>query len=277
LTASDVRGKVPDTLQNTRGRFSFQIFILLIVLLRFSPPSAGDGIPQTEASPSEAAVGAGKHLFERHCAVCHGVEGKGGRGPNLHRTQLEHARDDAALKSVISDGIPPAMPANWFLAEDDLANLAAYVRSLGKIASEPLVGDVRRGALLFVKGGCANCHILAGAGVGFGPDLTKICVQRSPSHIKKSISRPSENLPEDFLLVEATTEAGKTIEGIRVNEDSFTIQIKDATGTFHSLRKRDLKDLKRLRGQTPMPSFEGVFTDSELDDLVAYMASRGKS
>lgn len=169
------------------------------------------------------------------------------------------------------------MPASWFLAEDDLVNLAAYVRSLGKITSEPLVGDPGRGTQLFVKGGCANCHILAGTGVGFGPDLTKICVQRSPPHIKKSISRPSENLPEDFLLVEATTEAGKTIEGIRVNEDSFTIQIKDATGTFHSLRKRDLKDLKKLRGQTPMPSFEGVFTDSELDDIVAYMASRGKS
>ena len=78
----------------------------------------------------------------------------------------------------------------------------------------------------------------------------------------------------DFLSGELW-EAGT--EGIRVNEDSFTIQIKDASGTFHSLDKRDLKDLKKLRGQTPMPSFEGIFTDSELDDLVAYMASRGKS
>jgi putative heme-binding domain-containing protein len=277
LTASDVTDKVPDTLRNTRATFSIRIFILLIILLRFPVPSARGGIPQTKDSPSEAAVGAGKHLFERHCTVCHGVEGKGGRGPNLHRTQLEHAFDDAALKSVISDGIPPAMPANWFLTDDDLVNLVAYVRSIGKIASEPLVGDAGRGAQLFVKGGCANCHILAGTGLGFGPDLTKICVQRSPSHIKKSISRPSENLPEDFLLVEATTAAGKTIEGIRVNEDSFTIQIKDATGTFHSLGKRDLKDLKKLRGQTPMPPFEGVFTNSELDDLVAYLASRGKS
>ena len=169
------------------------------------------------------------------------------------------------------------MPAAWFLTEDDIANVAAYVRSLSKIASEPLPGDPGRGALMFAKGGCANCHIFAGSGVGYGPDLTKIGLQRSPSHIKAAIRKPSANLPEGFLLVEATTASGETIEGIRVNEDTFSIQIKDATGHFHSLRKLDLKALNKLRGQTPMPAYEKTFSDSELDDLVAYLAARGKS
>lgn len=219
---------------------------------------------------------AGKNLFERHCTVCHGVEGKGGRGPSLHRAELEHAPDEAALNSVISDGIPPSMPAFWFLTEEDIGNVAAYVRSLGKVAAEPLPGDPTRGASVFAKSGCSNCHIFAGSGSGFGPELTRISLQRSPSHIKQTIRKPGENLPEGFLMVEARTAKAEIVRGIRVNEDAFSIQIKDMGGRFHSLRKQDLLALEKLRGQTPMPSYEDVFTDSELDDLVAYLCSRGK-
>jgi putative heme-binding domain-containing protein len=246
---------------------------LLMALLRLSGTATGVDPPAQQTSPQAIS---GQHLFERHCAVCHGVDGKGGRGPGLNRPQLEHAPDDAALKSVIADGLPPSMPAAWFLTEDDLANVAAYVRSLGKIAAEPLPGNPASGAAVFAKGGCANCHIFAGTGMGFGPDLTRIGVQRSPSHIKAAIRKPSANLPEGFLLVQATTASGETIEGIRLNEDTFSIQIKDARGQFHSLRKLDLKGLNKLRGQTPMPAYEKTLSDSELDDLVAYLAARGK-
>jgi len=247
--------------------------ILLAVLVCL--PTLAVSFSATKNAPV-ANETAGKNLFERHCAVCHGVEGKGGRGPSLHRAELEHAPDDAALKSVISDGIAPSMPPFWFLTEEDIGNVVAYVRSLGKLAAEPLPGDAKRGATVFAKAGCSNCHIFAGSGNGFGPELTSISVQRSPSHIKQTIRRPGENLPEDFLMVQATTAKGENILGIRVNEDAFSVQIKDIGGRFYSLRKQDLKALEKLRGQTPMPNYEDAFTDSELDDLVAYLCSRGK-
>jgi cytochrome c oxidase cbb3-type subunit III len=250
--------------------------VLLIALLR-SPVTTVAVPPPSSAQSS--AVGAdataGKHLFERHCVVCHGIEGKGGRGPGLNRVQLAHAPDDAALKSVISDGISPDMPAGWFLTDEDVADLAAYVRSLSKIPSEPLPGDAVRGARVYANGGCSKCHIVAGAGFGYGPELSNIGIRRSAPYIRKVIAKPSANMPEGFLLVEAVTPAGDKIEGIRVNEDTFSIQIKDATGQFHSLRKQDLKGLQKLRGETPMPSYEGVFNASGLDDLVAYLASLG--
>ena len=250
--------------------------ILLITLLRspattVAEPPASSG----QASAIGADATAGKHLFERHCAVCHSIEGKGGRGPGLNRVRLAHAPDDAALKSVISAGISPDMPAGWFLTDEDVTNLAAYVRSLSKIPTEPLPGDAMRGARVYAKGGCSKCHIVAGAGFGYGPELSNIGVRRSAPYIRKAIAKPSATMPEGFLLVEAITPAGDKIEGIRVNEDTFSIQIKDATGQFHSLRKQDLKELQKLRGETPMPSYEGVFNASELDDLVAYLASLG--
>jgi len=65
---------------------------------------------------------------------------------------------------------------------------------------------------------------------------------------------------------------GRDCPGLRVNEDTFNIQIKDASGQFHSFAKADLKELRRLRDETPMPSYEGSLSAVELDDLVAYLA-----
>ena len=43
---------------------------------------------------------AGRKIFESQCALCHGANGGGGRGPSLHRPKLERAPDDAALARI---------------------------------------------------------------------------------------------------------------------------------------------------------------------------------
>jgi putative heme-binding domain-containing protein len=229
--------------------------------------------PAAKDAPA-ADTQAGKRLFERHCAVCHGIEGKGGRGPALNRVKLPHAPDDAALQAVIAGGIPPNMPEGWFLTDDDVANLAAFVRSLSKIPSDPVPGDPARGAAVYARSGCSACHIQNGAGVGYGPDLTAIGDRRSPAFLLKALSKPTAVLPDDFLLVQVTTASGETVEGIRANEDSFTIQIKDPAGRYHSFRKEELKELNKRRGESPMPPFEGILSAADLQDLVAFLASQ---
>ena len=216
----------------------------------------------------------GKRNFERHCALCHGIDGNGGRGPNLHRARLLHAPDDNALKSVISEGLPPEMPAAWFLSEEEVANVGAYVRSLGSLPSEPLHGNAERGAAVFAKARCAGCHLLSGQGSSYGPSLANIADRRSPTHIRQAIEKPAASLPEGFLFVKVLTASGESIEGIRLNEDTFSIQIKDAGGRFHSFRKQELKDLQKLRGQSPMPAYAAILKSAEIEDLVAYLASQ---
>jgi putative heme-binding domain-containing protein len=219
----------------------------------------------------------GKKLFERHCALCHGIDGKGGRGPALNRARLPHAPDDAALKSVIADGIPPSMPEGWLFDEDDLSNLAAFVRSLSKVPPDSLPGDAGRGAAVYAKSGCSACHILDGAGSGYGPELTGIGDRRNAAFLMKVIRKPADGLPEDFMFVKATTASGERLEGVRMNEDTFTIQIRDAAGKYHSLRKDAVQDLRKLRGETPMPEFGGILSTADVQDLVAYLAAqRGK-
>jgi putative heme-binding domain-containing protein len=119
--------------------------------------------------------------------------------------------------------------------------------------------------------------MVAGRGEGFGPELSDIGARRNGAHLRQAILRPAALLPEGFLYVAAVTQSGSTVRGIRVNEDSFNIQIKDALGQFHSFAKSELKELKRLPNETPMPSYESSLSAAELDDLVAYLASlRGK-
>jgi putative heme-binding domain-containing protein len=231
--------------------------------------------PAQDETPDAAS---GKKLFELHCTVCHGIEGKGGgRGPNLNRIRLEHAPDDTALKSLIKDGIQPEMPGAWYMSEKDVKNVVAYVRSLGTVPAKPVPGDAARGADVYAKAGCATCHIVAGEGTGFGPELTEVGARRSVDYLRDCLVKPSANLADGFMLVQATSVSGETVRGIRVNEDTFSIQIKDSSGGFHSLRKQELKELRKLRGETPMLSYERIFSAAELQDLVAYLASlRGK-
>ena len=69
------------------------------------------------------------------------------------------------------------------------------------------------------------------------------------------------------------TREGSAVTGVRVNEDSFSIQLRDAAGKMHSMWKSELKSLDKDLKKSPMPRYaEGFFAASELDDLVAYLA-----
>jgi putative heme-binding domain-containing protein len=230
------------------------------------------------AVAAQPELAGGRRIFESQCALCHGQAGGGGRGPSLNRPQLGHAPDDKALRKVISEGLEPEMPAAWQLTEREVASVAAYVRSLGAAPQEKLPGDARRGAAVFEQSGCAGCHMVEGKGSGFGPELTQIGSRRNAAYLRQTILKPADSLPEGFGYFAATDTAGRSVRGIRVNEDTFTIQLKDAGGRFHSFRKAELKELRRLEHETPMPAYQGRIAGAELDDLVAYLAAlRGKS
>ena len=239
----------------------------------FAVPSAQTASAQ-DAPVEKPDLAAGKVIFEGHCSLCHGIDGGGGRGPSLHRTKLSRAPDDNTLKLLIQNGIPPEMPEGWYLSEQDIVNVAAFVRSLGNVPPEKLPGDPQRGEAIYARSGCATCHILAGKGIGFGPELTEVGARRGAARLRATLQNPSKTIPEDFLLIEAVTSSGQTIRGIRLNEDTFTIQLKDVQGNFYSLRKSDLRELKKLRGETLMLSYESFVSATELADLVAYLASQ---
>jgi cytochrome c oxidase cbb3-type subunit 3 len=234
---------------------------------------AGAQSPLSKLSPAD--LDRGKQLYENQCSICHGMDGSGGKGARLSQPRLRSAPDDVALIGVIVNGIPGTeMPAQWQMAEREIFQVAGYVRSLGRKPAVPLPGNAASGKTIYEsKGGCASCHIVRGAGTALGPELTEIGARRSGDYLKEALVKPGASVPEQFMVVSASTRDGKTIRGERIAEDTFTIQIRDSAGRLHSLRKSELAKFDKLPHQSLMPSYESRFSATELDDVVAYLAS----
>jgi putative heme-binding domain-containing protein len=235
---------------------------------------AAQSRPLSSADASELA--AGKRIFDAQCAWCHGLDGTGGAGPTLQRSDLRHAATDADLTSIVRNGIAGTeMPGfQWSLTDTMTWRTAAYVRSLGRRPAEPVRGDATRGAAEYEAKGCQTCHVLAGRGTALGPELTAIGALRGPAYLRESIVKPEAAHPPGYLVVIAVPRAGGEVRGIRVDEDVFWIHIRDATGRLHVLEKKHLQRVDRDLTGTLMPSYASVLSASELDNLVAYLASR---
>ncbi|WP_414661042.1 c-type cytochrome [Horticoccus sp. 23ND18S-11] len=273
-------------------RFVFALQALSVIAFGQDPHQDISGrraatTPLAAIALTPETVAAGRILFQRDCALCHGAQGEGGKGPTLAVPSLNRATDDAALLKVITGGVPGTeMPASRKTPED-IARLAAFVKSLGQLPVERLAGDPARGAQLYAtKGACAQCHTLRGHGGAFGPDLTTIGRRRSAGYLRRALTDPAAevpnsstpyrsdvSLPENFLFVRAVTRDGRTLAGVRVNEDAFSLQLREASGRIHSVFKGELTALHKDRGVSPMPAYSGIFTPEELDDMVAYLAS----
>jgi cytochrome c oxidase cbb3-type subunit III len=164
------------------------------------------------------------------------------------------------------------MPGAWQMTDREVWRVAGYVRSLGRVETAKLAGDAGRGRELYRAKQCAGCHILSGAGGASGPELTEIGARRSAAYLREALIDPAASVPEKFLTVSVTTRAGRNHRGVRVNEDSFTIQLRDDKDQFRSFRKAELKELKKEFDVSTMPSYK-TLAAAELDDLVAYLAS----
>lgn len=228
----------------------------------------------TAGAQSPANAPLGERLYLTQCAMCHGPKGEGANGPTLARPKLLHAADDDALKAIIRSGIAGTGMPGTRLIDAELTALAAYVRKLGQAPAPVLAGNASRGKALYQgKGNCTACHTLNGYGGAFGPDLTGIGASRSAQHLRQSLVEPNADFPRGFVFVQAVTGAGKSLSGVRVNEDTFSVQFRDAADTLHSFWKSDLREYKKDLAKSPMPSSRGKLTAAELDDLVAYLAS----
>jgi putative heme-binding domain-containing protein len=232
-------------------------------------------IPKENPNTTATDLKNGQQLFLAQCARCHGPKGEGGRGTVLTQPRLRHAPDDQTLFLVIRDGIKGTeMPGGYALDTRETWQLAAYVRSLGRMPHEAVPGDPKRGQELYqAKGHCSQCHIISGQGGSLGPELSEIGSRRSAAHLHAAVLDPQSALPEGFLQVRLVTKDGRRISGVRLNEDTFTIQVRDLNGGVYSFFKEDLKELQRDPGKSPMPSFRAAFSGSEVDDLVAYLVS----
>jgi len=121
------------------GAVSIALLVLLAVVLRAAPPDDRD-------------VGAGKALYTRNCAPCHGMSGKGDgdsaaglvtRPANFTEGRLMNRVPDEFLVQVIMNGGPamglaPTMPPfRGNLNDGQARQIVAFLRTLAQPAFRP--------------------------------------------------------------------------------------------------------------------------------------------
>ena len=232
---------------------------LVFALLLFSPP-----------------MNDGQALYRSNCAFCHGLSGLGGRGPDLVR----NPKPDAEIKHIIRQGIPgTTMPSFGGFEDADLDNIIAFLKHLrgSAPAGEKVEGDPARGKQIYAKYGCGTCHQIGMEGSTYGPELTRVGGARPVRYLRESIVEPSADIPPEFEGVTVVTTDGKKVQGIRVNQDSFSIQLRLHSQQFRSFIKGEdakefVPDPKSL-----MPAYAKM-PKADLDDLVAYLTTlRGEA
>ncbi len=244
-----------------------------LLILIFAATLSGqeqEQIRNPRTSPADVAAGA--KTFRSHCSACHGLNGEGGRGPNLARGQFYDGSSDSDLLNNISNGIPGTEMPGLFYSPDRVWQVVAFIRSLNAGADAKPSGDPARGAALFRSRSCTQCHRVSGEGGRLGPDLTSIGQTRSPEHLRQSIVDPNADVSPRYWLVTCRDGAGKEYQGFLMNEDTYTVQFIDMHEELHSFAKADLTDY-RVQKISKMPSYKNAFTEEQLQDLVAYLAS----
>ena len=77
-----------------------------------------------------------------------------------------------------------------------------------------------------------------------------------------------------YRTVTVTMRDGKRVTGVRLNEDTFTLQMMDSSGKLYLIAKRDTTRIEDLQ-KSLMPAFDrSNLDDADLRDIVAFLLAQ---
>jgi hypothetical protein len=102
--------------------------------------------------------------------------------------------------------------------------------------------------------------------------LSDIGAVRSAGSLQRSLVDPTSQMMPINRPVRVVTKDGAIVNGRRLNEDTYSLQIVDDHERLHSLMKADLREFT-ISKMSPMPSYKGKLSDEEMGDVLAYLLS----
>jgi len=233
----------------------------------------------------------GESQFRANCAFCHGLGARGGgRGPDLTSAQKHHGNTDTEMFHNVHDGIPgTAMAAateggiGVGMSDEEIWQVITYIRSVEKKASAAETGNATRGKELFYgSAACGTCHMINGKGGRLGPDLSSTGASRSVEYLTESLRSPSKRLAkgisqplkdfaQEYETATVVTSDGTKLQGVVLDEDSFTVQMLDTREQLHAFEKTKLRSYEKTR-ESLMPAYDAkALPDKDLKDLIAFL------
>jgi len=250
------------------------LLAILTLALGSRPAAAQAPTPLHDEQYPEVEIAHGAKLYEARCLTCHGSQGDAIGGVNLRSGKFRNAITDRDLAGFIRTGSPTAGMPPFALDNADMAGVIAYLRNMNSFdASTVKAGDVARGRAVFEgKGDCRTCHRVGRAGSYVAPDLSDIGAVRSAGSLQRSLLDPSTQTMPTNRSVRLVLKDGTVINGRRLNEDTYSIQVMDERERLRSLLKSDLREFT-ISTTSAMPSYKSSLTSDELADLLGYLLS----
>ncbi len=243
----------------------------LLVALTVSAAAAQVATTDHPGQYGQAEIDAGARVYGTQCSQCHGVNGDMVTGVDLRRGLFRRASSDEDLAQVVLKGVPGAGMPPFPLQPAELTGIIAYIRAGFDRTSTVNIGSAAKGREVYDgKGGCGSCHRVNGRGPRAAPDLSDIGLARTPAALQRSILAPSTGMMPINRPVRVVMKDGRTINGRRLNEDTYTVQLIDERERLHSIAKADVRTLV-VETVSPMPSYADRLTPAEVSDLIGYL------
>ncbi|MCH2402219.1 MAG: c-type cytochrome [Pirellulales bacterium] len=139
-------------------------------------------------------------------------------------------------------------------------------------------GDKQRGAQIFqMRGTCAKCHKVRGAGKEVGPDLSEIGSKLSAQALYVSILDPSAGISHNYESYILVTAEGTVLTGIKVSDSATQITIKTAEAVERTFKKEDLEEVIKQPTSLMPEDLQKNLSAKDLVDLVEYLKTLKKA
>ncbi len=87
---------------------------------------------------------------------------------------------------------------------------------------------------------------------------------------------PSRSVEGNFVQYTVATTDGRVIGGLLAAETRTTVELLDAEGKRHVVLREDIDEMKASKKSLMPEGFEKQITPAQLNDLLAFLTSRGK-
>lgn len=242
-------------------------------------------------SGDEKAVAEGREVYNHVCTACHGYDGQSGEmAPALGASGHRYLRTtDQEIFDAIRSGIPGTAMPKTGLDEPTAWKVAAYIRSLrGTAIDAPAPGNAAHGEEIYNREHCSTCHMIRGKGGLVGPDLTDIAGRRKLYAIRDALTKPEHIVITDggshelhlapmdtYKAVHVVTKDGKTIAGVLLNEDNYSVQMLGTDNQLHLFTRAELREVDEDAKSLMPTDYDKRLSKDEFQDLMAFLTRLG--
>ena len=186
-----------------------------------------------------------------------------------HEVSAFHARQ---IRSFDDENLNKELSELWGdvrVTADDKKKRIEELRL--ELSSETIAkSDLRAGRAIFQKA-CATCHVMYGAGVKIGPDLTG-SNRKNLDYLLENMVDPSASVGADFRTLIVLLDDGRVVNGVITASTDRTLTLQTAQEPI-TLDRKEIESVKQSALSLMPDGLLQNLTSEQIRNLIGYLMS----